>query len=139
MTTVIGKQFPNEQKVMEELEAFLMQFHEENNKAESWGDGYAYVSFAYYGPRINDDTVAPDNDSVWYMVSVDAHLSDRIKAKDKYEHAQDYDNLYGWVFISGGYADVVGLDNFDGEDRQRLIKNLDTFLKNFVRKPKKKT
>lgn len=134
MTTVTGKQALNEQKIMEELETFLMQFHEGNNKADSWGDGYDYVSIAYDGPSIDDDTGEPDNDSVMYIVSVDAHLSERIKTKDKYEHAQDYDNLYGWIFISGKYADVVGLDNFDGEDRLRLVKNLDTFLKHFVRK-----
>ena len=128
-----------EEKAIDSLGMLVMHHHEKDEHSDSWGDGYDYLSIEYSGPFIDEDTGKPDEDCIMYLVSVDAYLADRLGAEDKDQFPKHYDNLYGWVFISDGYVDIVGLDNFYDDDRKKVIKNLAAFFKYYGKQIKGNT
>lgn len=120
-----------EAKAIDALSSLVMRHHEKDKHSESWGEGYEYLSIEYSGPFIDEDTGKPDEDCIMYLVSVDAYLIDRLEAEDKTLFPKQYDNLYGWVFVASGGVDIVGIDNFHGDDREKVIKNLTVFFKHY--------
>ena len=128
-----------EKKATDALSSLVMQHHEKDGYSDSWGDGYEYLSIEYSGPFINEDTGQPEEDCIMYLLSIDAYLADRLGIENKDQFPKQYDNLYGWVFINEGYVDIVGMDNFYGEDRKKLVKNLSAFFKYYGKQIKGST
>jgi hypothetical protein len=123
-----------EKKMVDALSDLVFQVHDKKLKIESWDGGYSYLSIEYEGPHINEDTGKADKNCIMYLVSVDAHLSERLASKVKDQFPQDYESLYGWVFIREGIVDIVGMDNFSDEERKNVVKNLNAFFKHLGKK-----
>jgi hypothetical protein len=118
-----------ETTILKKLEEYIFENYESGEFFEEWCEDYDYIAVDFDGPYVNEDTNEPDNNCILYLINIDRHLSERLEAENKYELPQEYDLLYGWVHIDLGFVDIVGLDNYYGENKSKLISNLDTFLK----------
>jgi len=123
-----------EKKMMDSLSSLVFQIHEKKLKIQSWDEDYQYLVIEHNGPHIDEATGKADKNCIMYLVSIDAHLSERLAAKVKDHLPQDYENLYGWVFVREEFVDIVGMDNFSDDERKNIIKNLNAFFKNLGKK-----
>ena len=118
-----------EDKVIQTLESYILKNHKSGGDVfEKLCPDYEFISADFEGPSIDDDTGEPDENSIMYLINIDAHLSDRLKLKDKYSASQEYDTLYGWIFLDSGMVDIVGLDNYEDGKRANIISNLGAFF-----------
>jgi hypothetical protein len=115
-------------KILTELEKYILKNHESGNLFEQWCADYDYVNVEFEGPYIDEDTDEPDENCIMYLINIDRRLSDRLGIADKYSLPQDYDTLYGWIFLDTNLVDIVGLDNYHGEDKSKLLSNIDAFF-----------
>ena len=119
----------DELKVLSVLEDYILKNHASAGMLEALSADYEYISVEYEGPYIDEETEEEDENCIMYLINVDSHLSGRLKAEDKYSLQQTYDTLYGWIYLDKNVVDIVGVDNYYGNDRTRLINNLDALFK----------
>ena len=120
-----------EKEVVFALSDLVLKIHKSKQTYFSHDDDYEYLSIEYEGPYIDEDTGETDENCLMYLVSVDEHLSNRIDADDKEKFEYGYDSLYAWVYVDKDAVDIVGMSNFYGDDRLKLVKNLSVFLKHY--------
>jgi len=125
----IEEAMTQEIKILTELENCILKNHESGDLFEEWCEDYDYVAVDFEGPYIDEETDEPDENCIMYLINVDRHLSERLKIKDKDSLPQEYDTLYGWIYLDTNLVDIVGFDNYHGEEKSKLIANLDAFLK----------
>jgi hypothetical protein len=126
-----------ETKILTELEKCILKNHESDDFFEQWCQDYDYVVVDFEGPYIDEDTDEADENCIMYLINVDRHLSERLGIGDKDAFPQDYDTLYGWIYLDSSAVDIVGLDNYHGEEKSKLLANLDAFLKHIKVSSKK--
>ena len=124
-------------EILTELEKHILKNHESGDLFEQWCEDYDYVAVDFEGPYIDEETDEPDENCIMYLINVDRHLSERLSVEDKDSLPQDYDTLYGWIYLDTNLVDIVGLDNYHGEEKSKLLANLDAFLKHTKSKSKK--
>ena len=118
-----------EDKVIQTLESYILKNHKLGGDVfEKLCPDYDFVSAEFEGPSIDDDTGEPDDNCIMYLINIDSHLSDRLTLEDKYSISQEYDTLYGWIFLDSKTVDIVGLDNYEDGERANIISNLDAFF-----------
>jgi hypothetical protein len=118
-----------ETKILTDLENHILKNHESEGLFEQWCKDYDYVVVDFEGPYIDEETDEPDENCIMYLINVDRHLSERLNMEDKDSLPQEYDTLYGWIYLDTNLVDIVGLDNYHGEEKSKLLANLDVFLK----------